>query len=67
MDWDKMSNIYKGHSIDASYQVSVHSVRFASHAIESFFFWTRLKKAVFVHNKLYMSSRFMELTQLQMK
>jgi hypothetical protein len=24
MDWDKMSTIYKGPSIDASYQVSVH-------------------------------------------
>ena len=24
MDWDKMSNLYKGPSIDASYQVSVH-------------------------------------------
>jgi hypothetical protein len=24
MDWDKMSNLYKGLSIDASYQVSVH-------------------------------------------
>ena len=24
MDRDKMSNLYKGHSIDASYQVSVH-------------------------------------------
>ena len=24
MDWDKMSNRYKGPSIDASYQVSVH-------------------------------------------
>jgi hypothetical protein len=27
---------YKGPSIDASYQDSVHSLRFASHAIESF-------------------------------
>ena len=24
MDRDKISNLYKGHSIDASYQVSVH-------------------------------------------
>ena len=24
MDRDKMSNLYRGHSIDASYQVSVH-------------------------------------------
>ena len=24
MDWDRMSNLYKGPSIDASYQVSVH-------------------------------------------
>ena len=24
MDRDKMSNLYKGHSIDASYQVSIH-------------------------------------------
>jgi hypothetical protein len=24
MDWDKISNLYKGPSIDASYQVSVH-------------------------------------------
>jgi hypothetical protein len=24
MDWDKMRNLYKGPSIDASYQVSVH-------------------------------------------
>jgi hypothetical protein len=24
MDWDKMINLYKGPSIDASYQVSVH-------------------------------------------
>ena len=24
MDWDKMSNLYRGPSIDASYQVSVH-------------------------------------------
>jgi hypothetical protein len=24
MDWDKMSNLYRGLSIDASYQVSVH-------------------------------------------
>jgi hypothetical protein len=24
MDWDGMSNLYKGPSIDASYQVSVH-------------------------------------------
>jgi hypothetical protein len=24
MDWDKMSNLYRGRSIDASYQVSVH-------------------------------------------
>ena len=24
MDWDEMSNIYRGPSIDASYQVSVH-------------------------------------------
>jgi hypothetical protein len=24
MDWDKMSNLYRGHSIDTSYQVSVH-------------------------------------------
>ena len=24
MDWDEMSNLYRGHSIDASYQVSDH-------------------------------------------
>ena len=24
MDWDEMSNRYRGHSIDASYQISVH-------------------------------------------
>jgi hypothetical protein len=24
MDWNKMSNLYKGPSIDASYQVSAH-------------------------------------------
>jgi hypothetical protein len=24
MDWDRMSNLYRGPSIDASYQVSVH-------------------------------------------
>jgi len=24
MDWDKMSNLYRGPFIDASYQVSVH-------------------------------------------
>ena len=24
MDWDKMSNLYRGHYIDTSYQVSVH-------------------------------------------
>ena len=24
MDWDKMSNLYRGPSINASYQVSVH-------------------------------------------
>ena len=24
MDWDKMSKLYRGPSIDASYQVSVH-------------------------------------------
>jgi hypothetical protein len=24
MDWDEISNIYRGPSIDASYQVSVH-------------------------------------------
>jgi hypothetical protein len=24
MDWDKMSNVYREPSIDASYQVSVH-------------------------------------------
>ena len=24
MDWDKMSNLYRGPSIDTSYQVSVH-------------------------------------------
>jgi hypothetical protein len=24
MDWDEMRNIYRGPSIDASYQVSVH-------------------------------------------
>ena len=24
MDWDEISNLYRGHSIDASYQVSVH-------------------------------------------
>jgi hypothetical protein len=26
MDWDKTSNLYRGPSIDASYQVSVHLV-----------------------------------------
>jgi hypothetical protein len=26
MDWDEMGNIDRGHSIDASYQVSVHLV-----------------------------------------
>jgi hypothetical protein len=26
MDWDEMSNLYRGPSIDASYQVSVHLV-----------------------------------------
>jgi hypothetical protein len=26
MDWDKMSNLYRGPSIYASYQVSVHMV-----------------------------------------
>ena len=26
MDWDKMSHLYRGPSIDASYQVSVHMV-----------------------------------------
>ena len=35
-DRDEMSNLYRGPSVDASYQVSVHSLRFASHAIESF-------------------------------
>jgi hypothetical protein len=39
MDRDKMSNLYKGPSIDASYQVSVHYLLFASHAIESFLTW----------------------------
>ena len=24
MDWDKMSSLYRGHAIDASYQVSLH-------------------------------------------
>jgi hypothetical protein len=24
MDWDEMSNLYRGHFIDVSYQVSVH-------------------------------------------
>jgi hypothetical protein len=24
MDWDEMSILYRGHDIDASYQVSVH-------------------------------------------
>jgi hypothetical protein len=24
MDWDKMSNLYRGPSIDASFQVSIH-------------------------------------------
>jgi hypothetical protein len=24
MDWDRMSNLYRGPSIDASYQVSIH-------------------------------------------
>jgi hypothetical protein len=24
MDWDKMSNLYRGPSIDVSYQISVH-------------------------------------------
>jgi hypothetical protein len=24
MDWDEMNNLYRGPSIDASYQVSVH-------------------------------------------
>jgi hypothetical protein len=27
MDWDGMSNLYRGPSIDASYQVSVHLTR----------------------------------------
>ena len=27
MDWDKMCNLYKGPSITASYQVSVHLVK----------------------------------------
>jgi hypothetical protein len=27
MDWDEMSNLYRGPSIDASYQVSVHLVK----------------------------------------
>ena len=39
MDRDKMSNLYKGPSLDASYQVSVHSLPFARHAIESFLTW----------------------------
>ena len=26
MDWDKISNLYRGPSIDASYQVSAHMV-----------------------------------------
>jgi hypothetical protein len=26
MDWDEISNLYRGLSIDASYQVSVHLV-----------------------------------------
>jgi hypothetical protein len=26
MDWDEMNNLYRGPSIDASYQVSVHLV-----------------------------------------
>jgi hypothetical protein len=34
MDRDKMSNLYKGPSIDDSYQASVHSLRF-----ESFLTW----------------------------
>jgi hypothetical protein len=29
-DWDKMSNLYRGHSIDASYQVSVHLAKWFS-------------------------------------
>jgi hypothetical protein len=33
---DIYGNLYRGPSVDASYQVSVHSLRFASHAIESF-------------------------------
>jgi hypothetical protein len=24
MDWDEMSNLYRGSAIDASYQVSIH-------------------------------------------
>ena len=27
MDWDEMSNLYRGPSIDASYQISVHLVK----------------------------------------
>jgi hypothetical protein len=26
MDWDEMNNLYRGPSIDASYQISVHLV-----------------------------------------
>ena len=26
-DWDEMSNLHRGHSIDTSYQVSVHLVK----------------------------------------
>jgi hypothetical protein len=35
MDWDKISNLYRGPSIDASYQVSVH--------LAKWFYRTRLK------------------------
>ena len=30
MDWDEMSNLYRGPPIDASYQVSVHLAKVVS-------------------------------------
>jgi hypothetical protein len=44
MDRDKMSNLYKGPSIDASYQVSLH---LAEGFIIYYTFWT-----IFVEKKL---------------
>ena len=32
MNWDEMSNLYRGSSIDASYQVSVHLAEGVSEA-----------------------------------